>query len=145
MTIVLTAVLFTAGAAVAQTPGITPDKKPQQWNADSIAKKNSADSSIANWQQPAPVQKPVDTAALKKPLAEPVTDRVMMKEGMMVIIKDGNMAPMDKEITLPSGTVVQTDGTLKKKDGSEIKLKNGQYIELPSADAKKKTDQKDSR
>lgn len=145
MTIALTAVLFTAGAAVAQTPGPAPDKKPQQWNTDSVTKKNGADSTIANWQQPAPVQKPVDTSSLKKPLAEPVTDRVMMKDGAMVIIKDGNMAPMDKEITLPSGTVVQTDGTLKKKDGSEIKLKDGQYIELPSADAKKKADQKDSR
>lgn len=145
MTIALTAVLFTAGAAAAQTPGTAPDRKPQQWNADSVTKKNSGDSNIANWQQPVPVQKQVDTAALGKPLTEQVTDRVMMKDGAMVIIKDGNMAPMDKAITLPSGTVVQTDGTLKKKDGSEVKLKDGQYIELPSADAKKKTDQKDSR
>lgn len=145
MTIALTAVLLSAGTAMAQTPDTTLGKTPQQWNTDT-AHKHHGDSNIAKWPQQAPVQKQVDSAAQKKPLAtEPVTDRVMMKDGAMVLIKDGAVLPMDKEITLPSGTVIQTDGTLKKKDGSEVKLKDGQYIELPSANTKKKADQKDSR
>jgi|GEM_PF-6727932 len=146
MTVALAAVLLSAGTAMAQTPDTTMGKAPRQWNADSVERKNNGDSNLNNWQKPDPMQKKTDTSMQQQPLsAEPVTDRVMMRDGAMVIIKDGTMMPLEKEITLPSGTVVQKDGTLKKKDGSEIKLKDGQFIELPSVNAKKKTDQKESR
>jgi hypothetical protein len=142
MTIVLTAVLLSAGTAMAQTPDTTSlGKTPKQWNADSVDRKNNGDSSLNNWQKPAPAEKKVDSSMQQKPATESVTDRVMMRDGAMVIFKDGTMMPLEKEITLPSGTVVQKDGTLKKKDGSEIKLKDGQFIELPAED-KKKPEQK---
>ncbi len=141
MTIALTAVLLSAGSAMAQTPDTTLGKTSKQWNADSVERKHSGDSNLNNWQKPAPVENNIDSGVPQKPMAAgPVTDRLMMREGAMILIKDGSVIPMDKEITLPSGSVVHKDGTLKKKDGSEIKLKDGQFIELPSADAKKKKD-----
>lgn len=141
MTIALTAMFLTAGTAMAQIPDTTVGKTSKQWNADSVERKNSNDSNLNNWQKPAPVENKIDTTVAQKPVgSELITDRVMMRDGAMILIKDGTVIPMDKEITLPSGTVVQTNGILKKKDGSEIKLKDGQFIELPAADAKKKTD-----
>jgi len=141
ITIALAAVILSAGTAMAQTPDTTLGKTPKQWNADSVDRKNNGDSNLNNWQKPA--EKKIDSSMQQKPvIAEPVSDRVMMRDGAMVIIKDGTMMPLEKEVTLPSGTIVQKDGTLKKKDGSEIKLKDGQFIELPSEDEKKKADKK---
>lgn len=150
MTIALTAVLLSAGTVMAQKPDSIPQASPKQWNADS-AGKPAIDSNMANWKQDTlPQQKPVDTASQRKPMqtdkvdkADKVSDRVVMKDGELLVIKNGESAKMEKEIVLPSGTVIKTDGTLKKKDGSEIKLKDGQYIELPTA--KKKKDDKESR
>lgn len=59
-----------------------------------------------------------------------VKDRVMMKEGEMVVIKDGKETKMVKNIKLPDGNIVMTDGTVKMPDGNSVKLKNGEYINL---------------
>lgn len=71
-----------------------------------------------------------------------VEDRVIMKNGQMVIVKNGEEMKMEKNLTLPSGTVITTGGTVKKKDGTETKLKDGQYIALPSPKADNKDQKK---
>jgi len=73
-----------------------------------------------------------DTAANQQ-----ITDRVMMKDGQMMLVKNGMETKMEKDVTLPSGTVISTAGVVKKKDGSEVQLKDGQYIALPAAIEKK--------
>jgi hypothetical protein len=69
----------------------------------------------------------------------PVTDRVLMKEGEMVLIKKGEQTKMREEVRLPSGTVITPDGIVKKKDGTSVQLKNGQYIELKPVPVKKES------
>lgn len=65
-----------------------------------------------------------------------MSDRVMMKDGEMVIIKKGEETKLEKSITLPDGNVVTADGTVKMPDGNSVKLKDGEYISLSP---KKKT------
>lgn len=145
MTIVLTAVLLSAGTAMAQSPDSLPPVNKEWNNADS-AKRNLGDSNMGSWKPQPPAQKQTDTAETKKPLAtEKVTDRVVMKDGELFIIKNGETSKMDKEVVFPSGTVIQVDGTVKKKDGTQVKLQNGQYIEIPSAANQKKKTDKNSR
>lgn len=146
MTIVLTAVLLSAGTAMAQSPDSLPSGNKQWNNADSATKRNLGDSNMANWKQQPPIQAQPDTAELKKPVTtEKVSDRVVMKEGQLWIIKNGETSKMDKEVVFPSGTIIQVDGTVKKKDGTQVKLQNGQYIEIPSASGQKKKMDKNSR
>jgi len=54
---------------------------------------------------------------------------VMMKDGKMMLMKDGKATgPMDHEMTLSDGTMVMTDGMVKKRDGKEIPMKDGQML-----------------
>ncbi len=65
-----------------------------------------------------------------------VSDRVMMKDGEMQVVKNGVVLKMTEDITLPSGMVVTKEGTVKKKDGTQVKLKDGQYIEMDNTPSK---------
>ena len=56
------------------------------------------------------------------------TDHFMMEGGKMMMTKNGETMPMDKDMTLRNGTVVKMDGTVKKKNGKPMKLKDGQMI-----------------
>lgn len=60
-------------------------------------------------------------------------DRVMMKDGEMIIRRNGEETKMEKEIRFASGTVVTPSGVVRKKDGTETMLKDGQYIDLPKS------------
>jgi hypothetical protein len=64
-----------------------------------------------------------------------VSDRVMMKDGEMVIIKKGKEMKMVKSIKLPDGNIVMTDGTVKMPDGNSVKLKDGEYINIKAKPA----------
>lgn len=56
-------------------------------------------------------------------------DGVMMSDGKMVMMKGGKPAvPMDHEMTMSDGTKVETDGTVKSKDGKVSHLRNEQMI-----------------
>ena len=59
-----------------------------------------------------------------------VTDRVMMKDGEMLIIKKGVETKLENSITLPDGNVITADGMVKMPDGSSVKLKDGEYIKI---------------
>ncbi len=151
-TIVLTAILLSTGSLMAQKPDTVPSVNPPlgvdttMAKADTAVKKTGTDSSLANWKQSQTAPKADTTVSTEKAPAkqkEKVTDRVIMKDGEMLIVKNGEIAKMEKDVTLPSGSVIKKDGTLKKKDGSEIPLKNGQYIEIPSASGKTQKIEKD--
>ena len=56
-------------------------------------------------------------------------DGVMMHNGRMMMMKAGHPAtPMDQEITLSDGAIVEVDGTVKSKDGKIFHLQNGEMI-----------------
>ena len=52
-------------------------------------------------------------------------DCVMMKDGKMMMTKDGKTMNMDKDMTMTNGTVCMMDGTCKMKNGKTMKMKNG--------------------
>ena len=60
----------------------------------------------------------------------PIGDCVLMKDGQMMMMTKGKMMPMEKDITLADGTVCKVDGTCILKNGSQIKLSNGEGIEV---------------
>jgi len=55
-------------------------------------------------------------------------DCYMMKDGKMVMEKNGTTTDMTQDVTLSNGTVVMKDGTVKTKDGKTMTLKEGQCV-----------------
>ena len=57
-------------------------------------------------------------------------ETVMMKDGRMRVIKDGEMRDMEKEITMPNGTRVMPDGTVMMTNGTSRELGEGEGVIL---------------
>src|SRR5579863_4621050 len=56
-------------------------------------------------------------------------DGVMMRDGLMMMMKHGKAAmPMDSEVTMTNGTVVSPDGTITLKGGREFRMHNGEMM-----------------
>ncbi len=60
----------------------------------------------------------------------PIGDCVLMKDGQMMMITKGKMMPIKKDITLADGSICKVDGTCILKNGKQIKLSNGEGIEV---------------
>jgi len=57
------------------------------------------------------------------------TDGVIMKDGKMMMMKDGKAtAPMPADMPMTDGTMVTTSGVIKMKSGEEKHLENGQMM-----------------
>ena len=67
-------------------------------------------------------------------------DCVMMEGGKMMVMKGGNTMAMDKDMTLPNGTMVMTDGTVKTKDGKTMMMKDGDCVYMNGKMSKMKMD-----
>jgi len=57
-------------------------------------------------------------------------DGYMMKNGKMVIVKDGKITSMEQDITLPDGTVIMRNGSYEKKNGVKRTLKEGEHVDM---------------
>src|SRR6476660_2322601 len=55
-------------------------------------------------------------------------DCMMMKDGKLMVEKNGTTSEMTQDMTLSNGTVVMKNGTVKTKDGKTVALKEGQCI-----------------
>ncbi len=55
-------------------------------------------------------------------------DGVIMKDGKLLVTKNGQAAPLTENVTLNDGTIVTPDGTVKKTDGTTVTLKEGDYV-----------------
>ena len=55
-------------------------------------------------------------------------DCIMMKDGKVMQMKDGNTTELSGDVTLENGTVVSKDGTVKMKDGKTKMLKDGDCV-----------------
>lgn len=55
-------------------------------------------------------------------------DCVHMKDGKMMMMKNGTEMPMEKDMTMSDGSKVTTDGTHIMKDGKKMKLKDGDMV-----------------
>ena len=55
---------------------------------------------------------------------------IKMENGKILMLVDGKTVVMDKEMTTKNGAVVMMDGTVKRKDGKTIKMKNGECMDM---------------
>lgn len=61
---------------------------------------------------------------------KPFPDGVMMKNGKLMMVKSGNLTIMDHEMSMGNGTKVMSDGTILKKDGTKMIMKEGQHMDM---------------
>ena len=57
-------------------------------------------------------------------------DGVMMQNGKMMQVKNGQMTSLDNDMTMRNGTKIMSDGTCIKKDGTKKKMKEGQHMDM---------------
>jgi len=57
-------------------------------------------------------------------------DGFFLKYGKMMMVNNGKYTIMFKNVTLPEGTVVMSNGYFIKKGGPKIKLKEGEFIDM---------------
>lgn len=57
-------------------------------------------------------------------------DGVMMQNGKIMKVKNGQMTRLDHDMTMTNGTRIMSDGTCTKKDGSKVMLKEGQHMDM---------------
>ena len=57
-------------------------------------------------------------------------DGIMMKNGKMMVMENGQTSPLTEDRTLSNGTVVMSNGTVKMSDGTTSTLKEGEYVNM---------------
>lgn len=67
-----------------------------------------------------------------------LSDRVIMRDDAMFLIKDGQTNSLSETYKLESGATVASDGTVTYPSGKTVKLKNGQFIEITKSDSSDK-------
>ncbi len=55
-------------------------------------------------------------------------DCVMMKDGKVMVMKGGQVTPLQSDINLTNGTTVSTSGSVKTADGTTMILKEGDML-----------------
>lgn len=53
---------------------------------------------------------------------------VTMKDGRVMTMRGGSLAPLDEEATLSDGTRIQLDGTVVMNDGSSRLMREGETL-----------------
>lgn len=71
---------------------------------------------------------------------QPVMDHVVMKDGRIVVVRDGQAEDLTRTLTFLNGTSVTPDGYYSYSDGRRTRLNNGEWFQLdgnpiPSRDA----------
>src|SRR5665647_1828043 len=64
------------------------------------------------------------------PVDKPHPDGVMMQNGKMMMVKNGQMTSLDHDMTMSNGTKIKSDGTCIKKDGTKKMMKEGQHMDM---------------
>ena len=57
-------------------------------------------------------------------------DCCMMKDGKMMVMKNGKTMPMEKDMVMKNGTTCMTNGECTMKDGTKMMMKNGDCMEM---------------
>ena len=55
-------------------------------------------------------------------------DHIVMQDGRVMIMRNGEMKPMEAEMTLPDGTRVMIDGTIWDTNGATRMMAEGETI-----------------
>jgi hypothetical protein len=57
-------------------------------------------------------------------------DHIMMENSRVMIMKNGERAPLDEDFTMPDGTRVAPDGTVRMPDGATRMMEEGEMMLL---------------
>ena len=57
-------------------------------------------------------------------------DMVMMKGGKMMVMRHGEMKPMDMVMVMPNGVKVMMDGTIMMADGTSRMMMDGEAMTM---------------
>lgn len=57
-------------------------------------------------------------------------DHIMMQDGRVMIMRNGETMPLDEEITMPDGTRVARNGTVMMPDGTARMMAEGETMLL---------------
>lgn len=63
----------------------------------------------------------------------PVADHIVMKRGRLMLVKDGDSAPVTSEVSLGNGSRVKPDGSVTGSDGRVSRMLDGQIARLSGA------------
>ena len=63
-----------------------------------------------------------------KPNVKSAQAYCLMKDGNMLLVENGKMAPMTVTLTMGDGSLCMPDGTCQRKDGTTVMLKEGQSM-----------------
>ena len=69
------------------------------------------------------------TEAVNQP-STPVSDGIKMQKGSMIVYKNGKASAMTSEMVLEDGSRVMMDGTVIRKSGTKLRLKEGDHIDM---------------
>lgn len=72
---------------------------------------------------------PTATIAQSKINTSVMKDCCMMKDGKMMVFKDGKMTRMKKSMTMENGTICKRNGVCIMKDGTRVKMKEGNCMD----------------
>ena len=67
-------------------------------------------------------------ARAAQPTGQSAKGYCLMKDGNMLLVKNGEMAPMTATLTMGDGSLCMPDGTCQRKDGTTVMLKEGQSM-----------------
>lgn len=57
-------------------------------------------------------------------------DGYMMQNGKVMVIKNGKLTQVEKDVTLSNGTIITKDGTYLTKGGTKTVFKEGEHMDL---------------
>ena len=72
--------------------------------------------------------KSASAAQPSKPSSQSAKGYCLMKDGNMLLVKNGEMAPMTATLIMGDGSLCMTDGTCQRKNGSTVMLREGQSM-----------------
>lgn len=78
--------------------------------------------------------RPVD-APVGNEVGAPMKDNrakegVVMDQGKMMMLKDGNKMIMEENMTMRNGTVITKEGAFMMRDGSKLNMREGDWMDL---------------
>lgn len=94
----------------------------------------SCEAQNAETPPPPPAPAPISSQIIAEPLIVTSVgsnaDRgVLMRNGSLLIMQDGQWVPLKMQLTLDNGDQIQMNGEVIRKDGSKIKLQEGMMID----------------
>ena len=63
------------------------------------------------------------------------SDKIMMKDGKVMRLRNGEMAPIEEEVTMPDGTRILMDGTVLMTNGVIRMMAEGETMRLVNSTA----------